>query len=443
MKLAAESKLARGSEVYDNYLAILKAELLPAMGCTEPIAVAFAAAKARAVLGKMPERIVMYCSGNIIKNVKSVVVPNSGGQIGINAAAVLGSVAGREELELEVLNSVTAGQIEKARSLAAIPGYCECRLVEGEENLYIRAEVFSGHDCSSVEIKTKHNHISRIEKNGVLLFEQPELKTGSLGDKSKLNIKDIYEFANCVELADIEDLLKRQLKYNEMISNEGLTNSWGSSIGKTLLESHANPDFFIRAKAKAAAGSDARMAGCALPVVINSGSGNQGITVSMPLLEYAREVNCSEEKLLRALCLANLISLHQKYYIGNLSAYCGATSAGCSAVCGMAYIDGADMETLGWIVVNAINTIGGMVCDGAKSSCAAKIASAVEASLLAYELVKRDRSFKPGEGMVDADIEKSIENVGRMGRVGMASTDVEILNILLENTNTVREAVPL
>ena len=417
-------------KVYDNYLTILKAELLPAMGCTEPIAVAFAAAKARAVLGKMPERMDMYCSGNIIKNVKGVVVPNSGGQMGIDVAAVLGVVGGREDLELEVVNSVTEEQIEKTRELVKA-GICDCHLVEGEENLYIRAEVFAGSDSAIVEVKTKHNHISRIEKNGEVLFAQDDLEASTSGDKSQLNIKDIYEFANTVDLDDVRELMERQLNYNKAISDEGLTNPWGAQVGKTLLEVNGDSDWRVRAKAAAAAGSDARMSGCALPVVINSGSGNQGITVSMPILVYAKEVGCSEEKLLRALTLANLLSLHQKRYIGNLSAYCGATSAGCSAACGIAYIDGASAEVIAHTIVNAISTIGGMVCDGAKSSCASKIASAVETGLLGYELAKRERNFKPGEGMVVEDLEQTIRNIGRMGRVGMASTDVEILNIML------------
>ena len=342
-------------KVYDNYLTILKAELLPAMGCTEPIAVAFAAAKARAVLGKMPERMDMYCSGNIIKNVKGVVVPNSGGQMGIDVAAVLGVVGGREDLELEVVNSVTEEQIEKTRELVKA-GICDCHLVEGEENLYIRAEVFAGSDSAIVEVKTKHNHISRIEKNGEVLFAQDDLEASTSGDKSQLNIKDIYEFANTVDLDDVRELMERQLNYNKAISDEGLTNPWGAQVGKTLLEVNGDSDWRVRAKAAAAAGSDARMSGCALPVVINSGSGNQGITVSMPILVYAKEVGCSEEKLLRALTLANLLSLHQKRYIGNLSAYCGATSAGCSAACGIAYIDGASAEVIAHTIVNAIST---------------------------------------------------------------------------------------
>ena len=416
--------------VYDNYLTILKAELLPAMGCTEPIAVAFAAAKARAVLGKQPERIEMYCSGNIIKNVKGVVVPNSGGQMGIDVAAVLGVVGGREDLELEVVNSVTEEQIEKTRELVKA-GICDCHLVEGEENLYIRAEVFAGEDSAVVEVKTKHNHISRIEKNGEILFAQDDIETSSQGDKSQLNMKDIYEFANTVDLEDVRPIMERQLNYNKAISEEGLKNPWGSCVGQTLLEVNGTSDWRVRAKAAAAAGSDARMSGCAMPVVINSGSGNQGITVSMPILEYANEVKCSEEKLLRALTLANLLSLHQKRYIGNLSAYCGATSAGCSAACGIAYIDDASLEVIGHTIINAISTIGGMVCDGAKSSCAAKIASAVEAGLMGYELAKRDRSFKPGEGMVVEDMEQTIRNIGRMGREGMKGTDVEILNIMI------------
>lgn len=417
-------------KIYDNYLAILKSELLPAMGCTEPIAVAFAAAKARAVLGKMPERIVMYCSGNIIKNVKGVTVPNSGGQKGIEVAAVLGAVGGREDLELEVLNSITEDQIEKTKELVKA-GICGCNLVEGEENLYIRAEVSAGEENAMVEVKIKHNHISRIEKNGRILFAQDDIETASHGDKSQLNMKDIYEFANTVALEDVKEIIGRQIEYNRTISEEGLKNPWGAQMGKTLLETHGDTDLSVRARAASAAGSDARMGGCALPVVINSGSGNQGITITMPILEYAKEVKCSEEKVIRALVLANLLSLHQKRYIGNLSAYCGATSAGCSSACGIAYIDGASLDVIGHTIINAINTIGGMVCDGAKPSCASKIACAVEAGFMGYELAKRGRNFAPGEGMIVEDMEATIRNIGRMGREGMKSTDVEVLNIML------------
>ena len=417
-------------KIYDNYLAILKSELLPAMGCTEPIAVAFAAAKARAVLGKMPERIVMYCSGNIIKNVKGVTVPNSGGQKGIEVAAVLGAVGGREDLELEVLNSITEDQIEKTKELVKA-GICGCNLVEGEENLYIRAEVSAGEENAMVEVKIKHNHISRIEKNGRILCAQDDIETASHGDKSQLNMKDIYEFANTVALEDVKEIIGRQIEYNRTISEEGLKNPWGAQMGKTLLETHGDTDLSVRARAASAAGSDARMGGCALPVVINSGSGNQGITITMPILEYAKEVKCSEEKVIRALVLANLLSLHQKRYIGNLSAYCGATSAGCSSACGIAYIDGASLDVIGHTIINAINTIGGMVCDGAKPSCASKIACAVEAGFMGYELAKRGRNFAPGEGMIVEDMEATIRNIGRMGREGMKSTDVEVLNIML------------
>ena len=415
---------------YANYLQILRKELIPAMGCTEPIAVAFAAAKARQVLGVMPERMVARCSGNIIKNVKGVSVPNAGGQKGIEAAAVLGALAGKADLELEVISQATPQEAEETRRLVAA-GLCRCQLAEKVENLYICIEAAAGEDTAVVEVKTKHNHISRIEKNGQVLLSADDIPVEDGGDKSQLNIKDIYEFANTVDLDDVRELMERQLNYNKAISDEGLTNPWGAQVGKTLLEVNGDSDWRVRAKAAAAAGSDARMSGCALPVVINSGSGNQGITVSMPILVYAKEVGCSEEKLLRALTLANLLSLHQKRYIGNLSAYCGATSAGCSAACGIAYTDGASAEVIAHTIVNAISTIGGMVCDGAKSSCASKIASAVEAGLLGYELAKRERNFKPGEGMVVEDLEQTIRNIGRMGRVGMASTDVEILNIML------------
>lgn len=419
-------------DVYENQLTILNAELIPAMGCTEPIAVAYAAAKARAVLGCMPERIVMYCSGNIIKNVMGVSVPNSGGQKGINAAAILGAVGGREDKELEVLNSITPEQIEESKRLAA-KKICVTRLVEGEENLYVRAEVSCGGETALVEIKKSHNHISRIEKNGKVLLYQEDVPSELHGDKSRLDLKDIYDFACCVEIEDVRETIMRQAMYNIAISEEGLKDPWGAQVGRTMMETACEGDIYRRLAAGAAAGSDARMSGCPMPVVINSGSGNQGMTISVPIVMYAREKGCTQEQMIRALVLANLISLHQKYYIGNLSAYCGATSAGASAACGVAFLNGEPFDVIAHTVVNAINTIGGMVCDGAKCSCAGKIFSSLNTAFMGYELARRQRDFKPGEGIIAEDAEQTIRNVGRMGKIGMKQTDVEILNIMLGN----------
>lgn len=414
---------------YDNFLCILKEELIPAMGCTEPIAIALAAAKARDVLGCMPKHINIRCSGNIVKNVKGVIVPNSGGQKGIAAAAVLGTVAGRADKGLEVIADASGEDAEKTKALCQ-SGYCTCELAEGEENLYIYAEALKNDRSAGVEIRTNHDHVSRIVKDGKVIFSQPDLTSSRKGDKSRLNLDDIYDFANNVNLDDISDVLDRQIEYNSAIADEGLTNSWGSGVGQTLF-SISRGDVRMRARAAAAAGSDARMNGCSMPVVINSGSGNQGITCTMPLVVYAKELGSSKEKLYRALVLTNLLALYQKSFIGNLSAYCGAVSAGAAAGCGIAYLHGADKKVIEATLINAIGDVGGIVCDGAKASCAAKISSAVDAGILSYEMAKRDRSFPYGEGLLEKDAEQSVKNMGRVGRVGMKDTDVEILNIML------------
>lgn len=416
--------------VYNSYVAILKNELIPALGCTEPIALAFAAAKVREVLGEMPEAIKMYCSGNIIKNVKGVVVPNSGGLKGIEVAATLGVVSGRADKALEVLQFVTPEDIEETKKLVA-EGYCECELLEGIENLHIVAKATCKENTAVVEVKDGHTHIIKMTKNRNLVFEQPELmSTEKSKGKELLNVKEIIEFANDVEIDDIKDILKQQIELNTNIANEGLEHKYGTEVGRTLLEFYGN-DVRTRARAMSAAGSDARMSGCALPVVINSGSGNQGITVSLPVIEYAKELHVEKEKLYRALVVANLISVHQKRFIGSLSAYCGATSAGCGAGCGIAYLHGGGYKEIAETITNTIANIGGMVCDGAKPSCAAKIASAVEAGILGYTMSTQGRVFGAGEGLVEENVEQTIRNLGRMGRAGMRATDVEILNIMI------------
>lgn len=419
-------------ELYDNYLKVLHSELIPAMGCTEPIAVAYAAAKAREVLGCLPESMVARCSGNIIKNVKSVVVPNSGGERGIEAAAILGAVAGKADLGLQVISQVTPEQIEETKALLA-QRICTCELEQGEGNLYILITVCAGDDTASVEVRMRHDHISRITRNGEVLFSQPMPQVSVSGDKTLLNLRDILEFANTVDLDDVRDMLEMQINYNSAISREGLDNTWGASVGRTLLDSEPGSTM-QRARAAAAAGSDARMNGCALPVVINSGSGNQGITCCMPVVVYAHELGKSHEELLRALVLANLISIHQKRYIGNLSAYCGAVSAGTAAACGIAYLQGADYDIIGTTIINAVGTTGGIICDGAKSSCASKIATSVESGILGYEMARRGRRLQFGEGIVDGDYEQTIRNIGCVGHDGMQSTDVTILNLMIGKT---------
>lgn len=420
-------------EIYDNYIKILHSELIPAMGCTEPIALAFAAAKAREVLGCIPETMVARCSGNIIKNVKSVIVPNSGNERGVEAAAVLGAVAGRPELGLQVISKVSEEEIKTTKALLK-KKICRCELEEGEGNLYILISVQAKGHSVAVEVRTKHNHISRIIRDGEVLFEQPNIQASVSGDKDKLNIKDILEFADTVDLDDVRDMLETQINYNSAISEEGLANFWGASVGRTILDSESGSTL-QRARAAAAAGSDARMNGCALPVVINSGSGNQGITCCMPVIVYAKELGRSHEQLLRALTLSNLISIHQKRYIGNLSAYCGAVSAGTAAACGIAYLQGADYDTIGTTIINTLGTTGGIICDGAKSSCASKISASVEAGVLGYEMARRGRKFQFGEGIVSGDYEQTIRNIGAVGRDGMKDTDITILNLMIQDTS--------
>ena len=422
-------------KLYENSLTILRSELITALGCTEPIAIAYAAAKAREVLGVMPEHCTVYCSGNIVKNVMGVTVPNSGGLKGIDVAAILGIVGGRPEMELAVLESVTEAQQQEVRSLLSA-GFCTCKLIENVATLYIVVELHAGEHTSLVEIQKTHKNITRMEKDGVSVLpktEKPEEILLQTGDRSLLTVENIVEFANEVSLEEIEPILTPQIEYNMAICQEGLNHSYGAEVGRILLNGNENPTVGLKARAYAAAGSDARMNGCPMPVVINSGSGNQGITVSVPVVIYAEEWKTEREKLLRALVVANLIAVHQKSYIGSLSAYCGVVSAACGAACGICYLLDYPHSVLCGTITNTIATVGGMVCDGAKSSCAAKISTALQTALLGMKMSVHNRSFQPGEGLVKGDVEETISNIGRMGRDGMRSTDNEILNIMLGN----------
>lgn len=419
-------------EVYDNYVAILKSELVPALGCTEPIAVAYAAAKAKEVLGKDPKRVEMWCSGNIIKNVKGVTVPNTGSLKGIDAASIAGIVGGKPEKGLQVLEGMSGENINQIKKLLN-EDFCSTHLIEGVENLYIAAKVFADDDSAEVCIQTSHTNICKITKNGVVILEKNDCNDevpGSCDDRSLLNIKSILEFADTVNLNDVSDMISNEIRMNTAISDEGLKHHYGVNVGKTLLECYGN-DVKVRAKAKAAAGSDARMSGCSMPVVINSGSGNQGMTVSLPVIEYAKELSVSKEKLYRALVLSNLTAIHQKTKIGRLSAYCGAVSAACGSGAAITYLYGGKYEDICRTIVNTITNIGGMVCDGAKPSCAAKIASAVDAAIMAHHLSSGGKVFASGEGLVKGNVEDTIESVGRMGSKGMKYTDVEILKIMI------------
>ncbi|MGI5097350.1 serine dehydratase subunit alpha family protein [Treponema socranskii] len=423
-------------KVYDAYVAILKTELVPALGCTEPIAIAFAAAKARDVLGSFPETIRVEASGNIVKNVQGVTVPNSGGLKGIDVAATLGAVGGDAEIGLEVLSKITEEQIKKTKELVD-SGFCTCSLVDGKDNLYIRVTAKSGEDTAVVVVSEKHTNIVYVEKNGKVLIDVKStgVKTdaGNEANKSLLSVRDIIRFADEVNIDDVRAVIERQIEYNTAISKEGLAREYGAKVGRTLEKLYDKNDVRVRARAAAAAGSDARMSGCPLPVVINSGSGNQGMTVSLPVIEYAKEWNVPHDKLIRALVLANLIALLQKRYIGSLSAFCGAVCAATGAGCGITYLHGGDEDAVARTITNTLADVGGIVCDGAKPSCAAKIASAVDAAILGFELGSREGvAFKSGEGLVKKSAEDTIRSFGRMGREGMRSTDTEILHIMLE-----------
>lgn len=417
---------------YGAYVEILNRELVPAMGCTEPIAIAYCSAKARAVLGMLPDKVKIEVSGNIIKNVKSVIVPNSGGRKGVGAAAVLGILAGKEELELEVVSQVTKEQKE------SIGEYLENTEItvsplETDYLLDMIVTVYGGGSEVSVRIAEEHTNIVEIRKNGQILFEKEVIseEKEDLPDYNLLTVDGIYDFAMTADLEDVKEILDRQIEYNTAIAEEGMSGDYGANIGRILLKEYGD-GIENRAKAMAAAGSDARMNGCELPVIINSGSGNQGMTASLPVIEYAKELNSSKEQLYRALLLSNLMTLHQKTGIGRLSAYCGAVSAGAGAATGIAYLYGGDRDAIAHTLVNALAITSGIVCDGAKASCAAKIAVAVDTGILGYKMFINDRQFYGGDGLVATGVENTIRNIGRLGKDGMKETDKEIIRIMTE-----------
>lgn len=416
---------------YGAYVQILKEELVPAMGCTEPIALAYAAAKAREILGSIPDKVVIAASGSIIKNVKSVIVPNTNHLKGIPAAATAGIIAGRAEKELEVIAQVTESEIEQMKQFLQT---ADIKVVHADNGITfdIIVSVYKGSSYAKVRIANYHTNIVLMEKDGEVLYEiavEGEKEEG-LTDRNLLNMKDIWDFAMTVDVKDIKETLDRQIAYNTAIVEEGLRGDYGANIGSVLLDTYGD-DIRTRAKAKAAAGSDARMNGCELPVIINSGSGNQGMTSSIPVIEYAKEFDADEDTLYRALALSNLVTIHQKTGIGRLSAYCGAVSAGAGAGAGIAYLCGGGYEEVIHTVVNALAIVSGIVCDGAKASCAAKIASAVDAGILGYNMYKRGQQFYGGDGIVTRGVEETIQNVGRLGKQGMKETNEEIIKIMV------------
>lgn len=424
--------MQKTDEKYQAYVQILKEELVPAMGCTEPIALAYAAAKAREVLGAVPDKVRIEASGSIIKNVKSVIVPNTNHLKGIPAAATAGIIAGRPEKELEVIAQVTPEQIEE---MVQFLKNTEITVehVDNGITFDIIVTVYKDDSYAKVRIANYHTNIVLIEKNHEKLCDIPVEgeKEEGLTDRSLLDVESIWEFVQMVDIEDVREVISRQIEYNTAIADEGMRGNYGANIGSVLLDTYGD-DVRTRAKARAAAGSDARMNGCELPVIINAGSGNQGMTCSLPVLEYAKELDSGEDKTYRALVLSNLIAIHQKTGIGRLSAYCGAVSAGAAAGAGIAYLCGGGYEEIIHTVVNALAIVSGMVCDGAKASCAAKIAASVDAGILGYNMFLRGQQFYAGDGIVTKGVEATISNIGRLGKEGMRETNEEIIKMMIE-----------
>lgn len=411
---------------YRAFLDILKEELIPAGGCTEPIAIAYTAAVARKTLGCRPEHMDVYASGNLIKNAKGVYIPNGGELRGVDAAAILGALGGNADRMLEVLLDLPDGVLDETQALMQ-QNYCKVHVIQGSEALHLIVNVQADGQTAEVELKNAHTHIVRIEKNGESVFRTEEDGTqDGFTDHSCLTVEKIVDFANTCDLADIEPTLQKQIDCNMQIAEEGLNNRWGVNVGKLYYENGK------LLQAYAAAASDARMSGCNLPVVIVSGSGNQGATASLPVIVYAEKHGCSREQMLRALALSDLIAIHLKSGIGRLSAYCGAVCAATGAGCAMTYLDGGTLEQIDQTITNSIATSSGMVCDGAKPSCAAKIATSLESAIMAHDLAMANRAFQSGEGIVMDNVEQTIDAVGCVASQGMHITDQVILNLMTQ-----------
>lgn len=417
---------------YHHFVQILREELVPAMGCTEPIALAYGAAKAREVLGKLPDSVLIEASGNIIKNVKSVVVPNTGGLKGIEAAAVAGIIGGKAEKILEVISEVTEEDKQGMRDYLNSHEVV-VKPAEGDVVFDIIIHLQAGEDKVRLRIADYHTNIVLIERNGEVLLssgkvsEKAEMK--GLTDRSCMSVAAAVDFADTCDLADVAELVERQIAYNYAIAEEGMKNAWGANIGKTLRDYYGT-DVKARARYMAAAGSDARMSGCEMPVIIVSGSGNQGITASVPVIVYAQEKQVSHESMVRAVLLSDLLTIHLKTGIGRLSAYCGAVSAGCAAAAAISHLCGGDLKDVAHTLVNGLAIVSGMICDGAKASCAAKIAASVDAGLLGWCMYQNGQQFYGGDGVVTKGVENTIINIGRLGRIGMRETDKEIIRIM-------------
>ncbi len=422
--------MKREDNIYQIYVQILKEELVTAMGCTEPIAISYAAARARAVLGELPEKIVVKASGSIIKNVKSVVVPNTGGLRGIEAAAAAGIVCGNENKKLEVLSEIESEDIERIKGYL---GQADIK-VEYQETgrtFDLSVCVYKEHSQASVRITDYHTNIVQIEKNWEFIRDDLKDEKIEKANRDVLSMENIWEFVRCADIEDVKETLDKQIECNMKIAREGIRGNYGANIGSILLKMEGD-SVQVHAKAMAAAGSDARMNGCGLPVVINSGSGNQGITCSVPVLVYGESLNCDIEKIYRALLLSNLTAIYIKAGIGTLSAYCGAVSAGAAAGAGIAYLHGGGYEEIKHTVVNALAIVSGIVCDGAKASCAAKIASSVEAGIVGYYMYLNEQEFCAGEGIVAEGIDRTIENIGILGKEGMKETNKKIIEMMIK-----------
>ena len=419
-------------KIVDAYIEVLQNELLLATGCTEPIAIAYAAAILRQTLGKLPERIRVEVSGNIIKNVKSVVVPNTGKLKGIRAAVAAGIIAGEAEQHLQVISRIPPeAHPEIHRYSRQTPMEIIC--ADTPWQLDIQLTGWAGEDSAAVRIAESHSNVVLISRNGETLLSkplvQPNVDAGD--DRDFMSVEDILEFANTVELSRVREMLDRQIDFNSAIAKEGLEGDWGANIGSVILKEYPQ-DIRNEAKAWAAAGSDARMSGCERPVVIVSGSGNQGMTASLPVIRYALHLGASRDQLYRALLISDLVTIHQKSGIGRLSAYCGAVSAGVGAGAGIAYLLDGSYQAIAHTIVNAVAILSGTICDGAKPSCAAKIAASVDAGIMGYSMYKSGQQFRSGDGIVTKGVDNTIANVGVLAKQGMQQTDRVILKIMTD-----------
>ncbi len=418
---------------YHHFTQILKEELVPAMGCTEPISIAYGAAKAREILGKMPDSVFIEASGNIIKNVKSVIVPNTNGLKGIEAAAAAGIVAGKAQKVLEVIRDVTP---EEKSAISSFLKSCDIRVAPDERDVVfaITITLRAKQDTVRLRIEDYHTHIVLIERNGVEILKNGKVsvQSESLTDRSCMSVESIYDFATTCDLDDVKEMIDRQIQDNYAIAQEGMRGSWGANIGK-VIKTTCGSAIQYRARYMAAAGSDARMSGCELPVIIVSGSGNQGITASVPVIEYAKELNVNRETMLRAVLLSDLLTIHIKTGIGRLSAYCGAVIAGCCAGAGIAFLHNGGLYEISHTLVNSLAIVSGLICDGAKPSCAAKISASVEAGIMGFHMIQCGQQFRGGDGIITKGVENTIRNVGRLGRLGMRETDKEIIRIMTDH----------